>query len=96
MAARYLGVSIAPRWTNPEPPVSLAQRVRVPFAIVHGDRDSFIPSLAARELYDAAADPKHLEVVPMLTHAFQPAALQPVVAAVEWALHQSRPATLHE
>jgi alpha-beta hydrolase superfamily lysophospholipase len=96
VAAKYLGVSIAPRWTNPEPPVSLARRVRVPFAIVHGDRDSFIPASAARELYDAAPEPKHLEVVPTLTHAFQPAAVEPVVDAVEWTLHQSRPATLHE
>ena len=95
VAAKYLGVSIAPRWTNPEPPVSLARRLRVPFAIVHGDRDSFIPLRAARELYDAAPEPKHLEVVPTLGHAFQPAALEPVVDAVEWTLHQSRPATLH-
>jgi pimeloyl-ACP methyl ester carboxylesterase len=86
VASRYLGVSIAPRWTSPEPPVALARRVRVPFAIVHGEGDSFIPASTARELHAAAHEPKLVDVVPALGHALQPEAVLPVVDAVEWTL----------
>jgi pimeloyl-ACP methyl ester carboxylesterase len=86
LAARYLGVTLAPRWTNPEPPVALAPRVRAPFAIVHGSSDRFIPVTAARELHEAAASPSRLDVVPGLGHAFEPAAISPIVDAVEWSL----------
>jgi pimeloyl-ACP methyl ester carboxylesterase len=85
-AARYLGIDIAPRWNSPEPPVVLAPRVKAPFAIVHGAEDRFIPTKAAYELRDAAREPCRLVLVPGLGHAFEPAAVAPVVDAVEWAL----------
>jgi alpha-beta hydrolase superfamily lysophospholipase len=85
-AAHYLGVSIAPRWTNPEPPVALARRVHVPYAIVHGAADPFIPESAAHELYDAAREPKVLQVVPGMGHALQRGSVDVVVDSVEWTL----------
>lgn len=94
LAARYLGVAVAPRWTNPAPPVVLAPQVRAPFAIVHGTADRFIPVTAARELHRAARDPRRLDVVPGLGHAFEPTAVAPVVEAVDWALAQPTPAPL--
>jgi alpha-beta hydrolase superfamily lysophospholipase len=86
VAARYLGVAIAPRWGRPEPPVALAPRVGAPFAVMHGADDNFIPAAAARELYDRARDPRLLVVVPGLRHAPGSAAIAPIVDAVEWTL----------
>jgi alpha-beta hydrolase superfamily lysophospholipase len=86
VTSRYLGVTVARRWTDPPPPVALAPLVRAPFAVLHGAADPFIPSTAARELYAAARDPRRLDVVPGLRHAFSPRAIAPVVDAVEWAL----------
>src|SRR5438477_1447184 len=42
-AARLFRVRISPRWDSPEAPRALAARVGVPMAIVHGERDRFIP-----------------------------------------------------
>jgi alpha-beta hydrolase superfamily lysophospholipase len=88
-AARHLGVDIAPGWDSPEPPVVLAPRVHAPFAIVHGTADRFIPTKAARELRDAAHEPCRLVIVPGLGHALEPAAVSPVIDAVEWTLATS-------
>ncbi len=86
VAARYLGVAVAPRWRSPDPPVALAARVRSPFAVVHGRSDPFIPVSAACELHDAARDPRRLDIVPGLGHTLEPSAVTPTVDAVEWTL----------
>lgn len=38
--------------------------VRVPKLILHGEADTMIPARLARRLYDAAADPKQLAIIP--------------------------------
>jgi alpha-beta hydrolase superfamily lysophospholipase len=86
VTSRYLGVTVARRWTDPPPPVALVPLVRAPLAVVHGAADPFIPAADARELYAAARDPRRLDVVPGLRHAFGPQSIAPVVDAVEWAL----------
>jgi alpha-beta hydrolase superfamily lysophospholipase len=86
VTSRYLGVTVARRWSDPPPPLALAPQVRAPFAILHGAADSFIPWADAHELYAAAGEPRRLDVVDGLGHAFGPLAVAPVVDAVEWAL----------
>ena len=86
VTARYLGVTVARRWSDPPPPLALAPRVRAPFAVLHGAADSFIPATDARELYAAAREPRRLDVVAGLGHAFGSLAIGPIVAAVDWAL----------
>ncbi len=86
VTARYLGVTVARRWTDPPPPLELAPRVSAPFAVLHGEADSFIPTSDARELYAAAREPRRLDVVAGLGHAFGPLAISPIVDAVDWAL----------
>jgi pimeloyl-ACP methyl ester carboxylesterase len=93
LAARFLGVTIASRWGNPEPPAELVGRVRVPIALVHGTADRFIPVEAAETLHAAAGDPRRLEVVPGMGHAFDASGLPAILGAVAWALDH-RPAPL--
>ncbi len=88
VTARYLGVTVAPRWASSEPPVALAEQVHAPLAVVHGAADRFIPPAAAHELHAAAAGPRRVVIVPELGHAFGPAATGPILDAVEWALTQ--------
>jgi fermentation-respiration switch protein FrsA (DUF1100 family) len=91
MAARYLRVRIHPKWANPEPPHTLMGRIRVPIAIVHGDRDRFILPSEAVELYNACRGSRRLAVVPAMGHAFDPAGVDPIRAAVEWVLSVGTP-----
>jgi pimeloyl-ACP methyl ester carboxylesterase len=88
LAARYLKVRVAPRWTNPRPPVALVPSVTVPLAIVHGDADRFIATADAHELAALAQGPCRLDVVPGMGHALDPLAAPVIVDAVEWALAQ--------
>lgn len=44
--------------------VSKIGSVRVPKLILHGDTDTMAPPLMARRLYEAAADPKQLALIP--------------------------------
>src|SRR5436305_9982864 len=46
-AARLFRVRLSPHWTNPESPRTLAGRVASPLAVVHGERDRFIPAREA-------------------------------------------------
>jgi alpha-beta hydrolase superfamily lysophospholipase len=84
--ARLVGVRVAERWTNPEPPVALAARVQVPIAYVHGERDRLIPTRDAYELVTATPGPKRFTVVPEMGHAFEPAAVDSIRDAVAWVL----------
>ncbi len=88
LAARYLNVRVAPRWTTPLPPTALVPRLTVPLAIVHGDADRFIAPADARELAALAQSPCRLEVVPGMGHALDPLATPAIIDAVEWALAQ--------
>lgn len=85
---RRTGVRISPAWQAGELTTALVARVRVPVAIVHGRDDRFVRPLAAVELYDAASEPRRIEVVDGMGHSFGPAGTAAVVRAVEWAFEQ--------
>jgi alpha-beta hydrolase superfamily lysophospholipase len=89
MAARWMGVQVAPRWTNPEPPIALVPEVAAPVAFVHGAADRFIPASDAADLYEAASEPRRLEIVPGMGHAFAPQSVPAIRAAVDWTLDPS-------
>ena len=84
VARRHLGVRISARVARAEPPVELAARLAVPLAVLHGRRDPFIAPEDAALLYDAAHDPRRLDLVAGLGHAFEASAIAPVRAAVDW------------
>jgi alpha-beta hydrolase superfamily lysophospholipase len=86
VAARYLRVTVAPRWTNPESPIELVSRINGPLAIIHGESDKFIPPDAARELHERAGGPCRVETVEGMGHAFEQRSIAPVVHAVDWTL----------
>lgn len=66
-------------------PYLLGQRPR-PTLIIHGDTDELVPLDHPRALYEAAQEPRSLEVIPGGSHTFDaPAHLERVVAlAVDW------------
>src|SRR5260370_29696305 len=53
VASRWMGVQVAPRWTNPEPPIGLVPRVQAPVAFLHGAADRVVPASDAAQLYQA-------------------------------------------
>jgi pimeloyl-ACP methyl ester carboxylesterase len=59
------------RWNpTPVPPDEAAAQISpIPLLIVHGDKDLYFPVEHARQLYDAARDPKELWLVPGFGHA---------------------------
>jgi uncharacterized protein len=85
-ARTQMNVRIAAHSTRPSPPVEMITRIHVPIAILHGERDPFIAPTEATLLYDAAHDPRHLDLVPDLGHAYEPEAIAPVLRAVAWVL----------
>jgi pimeloyl-ACP methyl ester carboxylesterase len=84
--ARFTGVRVARRWTNPSPPVDLVRRIHRPVAFVHGTADRFIPAADARELWAAAREPRRLSLVSGMGHAFDPVGLPEILVAVQWTL----------
>jgi alpha-beta hydrolase superfamily lysophospholipase len=92
VTARVCRVRVASRWTNPEPPLALVPRVRVPFAIVHGTDDKFIPLRDAIELHDASKGPARLDIVAGLGHAFEAPSIDAVRRSVTWVLEHHRAA----
>ena len=90
LAARLIGVRVAPAWTtNPAPPVELAARVGVPIAVVHGTADRFVSVVHADELYLSAAEPRRLDLVEGMGHAFDPLSYATVIDAVAWTLKEA-------
>jgi pimeloyl-ACP methyl ester carboxylesterase len=85
-AARYMGVHLARGWTRPEPPRHVVPRIAAPIAIVHGTADRFIAPRDAPVLYDGANDPRRLDLVPGMGHAFDAPGIPVICAAVDWAL----------
>lgn len=86
IAHRRLGVRLSPVWTNAAPPTALVAGIDVPLALVHGQADRFIKPADAIELYRHARDPKRLDLVPSMGHAYDALGVAPVVSSVEWAL----------
>ena len=86
VASRLMGVQVAPRWTNPEPPIDLAPKVRAPVAFLHGAADRFVAASDAAELYEVAAEPRRLRIVPGMGHAFVPESVPAIRESVDWAL----------
>ena len=86
VASRWMGVQVAPRWTNPEPPIDLAPKVRAPVAFLHGAADRFVSPSDAAELYEVAAEPRRIRIVPGMGHAFVPESLPAIRESVDWAL----------
>jgi pimeloyl-ACP methyl ester carboxylesterase len=85
-AARKLGVRIHPAWSDPPPPVALAERLAVPLAVIHGDADRMIPPMAAHQLARRATGAALLDIVPGMRHAFDPLSIPSILQAVEWTL----------
>ena len=86
ITSRLVGVRVAGRWTNPEPPINLAPRLRVPVTYVHGTNDKFIPVRDATLLANATPQPHHTLIVRGMGHAFEPIAIDPILDAVAWSL----------
>jgi fermentation-respiration switch protein FrsA (DUF1100 family) len=72
--------------------VELVGEVGAPVAIVHGRADPFISVDAAEGLFAAAHEPRRLEIVAGLGHAFEPDATPAILTALDWCL-EPRPAT---
>src|SRR5579859_2751482 len=54
----------------PVPPAEAAAKIApVPLLIVHGDQDPYFPPEHARQLYQAAREPKELWLIPGMGHA---------------------------
>jgi fermentation-respiration switch protein FrsA (DUF1100 family) len=60
--------------------------VQVPVAFLHGAADRFVPASAAAELYDVANEPRSLQIVPVMGHAFAPQSVAAIRDAVDWVL----------
>jgi alpha-beta hydrolase superfamily lysophospholipase len=86
LTARRLGARVSPKWTWAEPPVSLVEHIAVPIAFIHGARDRFILPRAAAELYEHAAEPKRLEIVPGMGHAYDNVGTPAIYGAIDWVL----------
>lgn len=91
-ARRQMGVRIARCGPRPAPPVEIVGEVGAPVAIVHGRADPFISVDDADGLFAAAHEPRRLEIVEGLGHAFEPAATPAILTALGWCLEPS-PAT---
>jgi alpha-beta hydrolase superfamily lysophospholipase len=88
-AGRVFRVRLSPHWTDPESPRTLAGRVASPLAVVHGERDHFIPTREAAGLFSASGGERRLFLVPRMGHAFHPEAVPVIGEAVDWALAAS-------
>jgi uncharacterized protein len=92
VARRHMGVRIASRVARAAPPVELAAALSVPLAVIHGRDDPFISAEDATLLYDTAHEPRRLDLVEGLGHAFDTPAVAPVLAAVDWCIdHAASP-----
>jgi pimeloyl-ACP methyl ester carboxylesterase len=84
------GVRLSPTWDRPTPPVDVVREVQCPVAVVHGLADHFVPSAEARALYAAAGEPRRVELVKAMGHAFVPESRAAIVSAVRWCLAPTR------
>lgn len=86
LAEQRLHVRIEPQWMLPDPPAHLAARLDVPYAVIHGADDRFIPERNARELHAHAGGPRRLDIVDGMGHGFGDASVAAVRDAVDWVL----------
>lgn len=86
LAWRLMRVRLASGWHDPLPPTTLVDHIDAPVAIVHGTRDRFIPPSDGVELYRHCHEPRRLDLVPGMGHAYGLLATAPIVAATDWAL----------
>ena len=89
VARRWMGVRIASRGARSAPPVELIGAVGAPVAVLHGRRDPFMGAHDAELLYEAAAEPRRLDLVEDLGHAFDGPVAAPVLTDVDWCLAES-------
>jgi pimeloyl-ACP methyl ester carboxylesterase len=76
---------------EPEPPYSVAGRISpVPFLVVHGDADPFLPTDHAEQLYEAAAEPRELWIEPGFGHAEVAATPVLIGRIADWAAARTR------
>lgn len=86
VADRQMHVRIAGGFNRPAPPIDLVSKLEVPYAVIHGRADPFISVSDAEELYAAAHDPRRIDLVDGLGHAFEPESIAPILAALDWVL----------
>jgi alpha-beta hydrolase superfamily lysophospholipase len=92
VARRHMGVRISSRAARGAPPVELVATLTVPLAVVHGRCDPFIAPEDGTLLYETAHEPRRLDLVEGLGHAFETPAVAPVLAAVDWCIdHAASP-----
>lgn len=89
VAARRLGITIAPGVTRIASPDQQIRMIDRPIAIIHGAVDRFIPASDARRLRAAARSPCTLNVVAQMAHGYCAAALDPIAQSVGWAVEQA-------
>jgi fermentation-respiration switch protein FrsA (DUF1100 family) len=80
---------VSPKWTWSEPPIVLVERIVVPIAFIHGARDRFILPRAAAELYERSREPRRLEIVPGMGHAYDHVGTPAIASAIDWVLASS-------
>lgn len=83
------GVRVAKKWTGPEPPVALVERIKAPVAFIHGQRDRWIHPMASLHLHRVVREQRKLELVAGMGHAFHPLGIPAIRAAVAWVLRES-------
>jgi pimeloyl-ACP methyl ester carboxylesterase len=84
---RWLNTRVSPEgWKPiPVPPAAAAARIApVPLLIVHGDKDLYFPPEHARQLYEAAREPKELWLLPGMGHAESASSLELVDRIGRW------------
>lgn len=84
LTARRLGTRVAVRRVRGAAPVERIAVVARPVAVVHGLADRFVSATAARLLFEAASEPRRLDLVPGMGHGFAAGAIEPVATAVGW------------
>ncbi|MFB4307471.1 alpha/beta hydrolase [Actinomadura sp. GTD37] len=83
------GTRIAPAGWDPVPaaPHEVAGRIApAPLLVVHGDADAFFPLEHARQLYEAASDPRELWIEPAFGHAEVAATPELIDRIGKWAI----------
>lgn len=86
VAERRMGTRIAVRPGRGREPVVRIADVTRPVAVVHGLDDRFVGPGAARALHAAHGGPQRLDLVAGMGHGFSLQAVDPVDAAVAWAV----------
>ncbi len=88
---KHTRISAAGWVREPEPPHALAGRISpIPFLVVHGDADLFLPLDHAEQLYAAANDPRELWIEQGYGHAEGAATPELIERIALWATDRSR------